>query len=618
MYDNTAHDPPQRLSCAQVEHSRRSKTFANDVNFRLQHYLCQMDPNATNNTLSHREFQMAFQHWVAYIRPSDCDYSSEATAKEHLMCPMLWCRETFNDLAPTLQHVSECPWLSNAWYWCPYCRRPENSMAYEEPCAETMQYKLQRKDSKLRRAVTFFKHLGLKSCSRHKSSGSSSTSESFDTWLAKRKRFKMEDTSHDPSSPMELADTKMGTHGHRLIPEQQSKTVYEMEGTTIYNPWDLDDLPHYSQEASTAVEPCELDVRNLDMARQSNWTTRNSHGSLTGIGAQFEVAQLKAEPWEEMVSPVSTIGGPLICQSNGLCHTKCGLISPTNSNSNTAPSPEINESDWRQFKVSPTLNGSLLSSGSVGDLSQGVTSSTLSQVEELRETVHVLNEEWIRRCQSTPNLVPRTSALSPRSLFVTGVRTLQHVFRGFLPRTFEAVYALAHITCASAYIMHGDDTSHCWTEFFQDILKWQYLMLNDSDAQVFIQLVNLLWWPRDSSAKLSCGKYFLDETSGTLVPLRRPAAGFDASSPTKTDDSQPPRRSLASTSLLTSLKTGAVFRECSRFLDGKPTHQHPFIIIWPDFVFQKSSTPVSWNEADSIPLIGLGTLRTMSPILKRC
>ena len=585
MYANTAYDPPQRLSCVQVEHSRRCRTFANDKKFRLQHYLCQMDPNATSNTVSHREFQMAFQHWVAYIRPRDCIHPSEATVKEHLMCPMLWCRENFDDLASTLQHVSECPWLSNAWYWCPYCRRPENFMAYEEPCAGIMQYKLQRKDSKLRRAVTFFKHLGLKSCSRHKSSGSSSTSECFDTWLAKRKRCEMEDTSHDITSPKELADTKMATDGHRLIPEQKSKTVYEMEGTTPYNPWDLDELPHYSQEATTAVEPCELDVGDLVMARQSNGPTRNSHGSLTGIGAQFEVTQLSAEPWEEMVSPVSTIGSPLICQSNGSCHTECGLISPTYSNFNTAPSLEINESDRRQFKISPTLNGSLLSSGSLGGLSQSVTSSTQSQVEELRETVRILNEEWIQRCQLTPNLIPPASALCSRSLFVTGIWTLQNVFRGILPQTFEAVYALAHITCASVYIMHGDDTSHCWTELFQDMLKWQYLMPNGSDAEIFIQLLNLLWWPRGSSPKLSCGKYFLDETSGTLVPLRKSAVDFDASSPTETDNTQAPRWSPVSMSLLASLKTGAVFQECARFLDGKPTHQHPFIIIWPDCIF---------------------------------
>lgn len=505
------------------------------------------------------------------------------------MCPLLWCRKTFDDLASTLQHVSECPWLSNAWYWCPYCCRPESFMASEEPCAETMQYKLQRKDSKLRRAVTFFKHLGMKSCSRHKSSRSSSTSESFDTWLAKRKQlemedtFEIEDTSHDTSSLIELADSKLGTHSHRPSSEKQSKTVYEMEGTTLDNPWDHNDPPHYSQEADTAIEPCELDV-GTHMARHSDDTAGNSHGSLTCVGAQFEVAQLNTKPWEKMlVSPVSTVQSPFIYQSTGIdtsCHTECGLVSPTYSNSSTAPSPEVHNPDLRQTKVSPALNGSLLSSEDDVRLKHGVTSSAQSQVKELREMVRVLNEEWIRRCQSAPELVLRASALSPRSLFVTGVRTLQHVFRGILPRTFEAVYALAHITCASAYIIHGDDTSHCWNDFFQDILKWQHLMLNDSDARVFIRLVNLLWWPKDSSEKLSCANYFLDEMSGTLVPLRRAVTGFDASSPTETKDSQPPRRM----SLLTSLKNGAVIRDCSRFLDGKSTHQHPLNIARPDFI----------------------------------
>lgn len=589
MYASTAHGPPQRLSCAQVEHYRRSGTFANDVRIRLQHYLCQMDLNAPNSMLSHRELQMAFQHWVAYIRPSDCGHPSDATAKEHLMCPLLWCRETFDNLASTLHHVSECPWLSNTWYWCPYCGRPESFMGCEEPCAETMQYKLQRKDSKIRRAVTFFKHLGLKSCSRHKSFGSS-TPETFDTWLAKRKRFEMEDTSHDDDlSPKELADTKMETPSHRTNPEKRSKTIYEMEGTTLYNPRDLGDLPHYSREASTVAEPFELDVGNLAMTRQSNGSTGTSHSFMTGIGAQFEVAQLSTEPREEMlVSPVSTIQSPFTCQSAGTnpsCRTDCALVSPTSSNSGTALSPEINEPDWRQTKVCPILNGSLLSSGSDVGLHNGVTLSTQSQVQELHETVRVLNEEWIRRCHSSPDLVLRASVLSPRSMFVTGVGTLQHVFRGVLPQTFEAVYALAHVACASAYIMRGDDTSHCWNEFFQDILNWQYLMLNDSDARAFIQLINLLWWPQGSSARLSCGKYFLDKTSGTLVPLRRPAAGFDASSSTEANDSPPPRWSPASVSLLTSLKTGVVLRECSRFLDGKPNHQHPLIRTCPDFFF---------------------------------
>lgn len=554
----------------------------------MQHYLCQIDPKAPSNNLSHREFQMAFQHWIAYIRPVDCGHRSDATAKEHLMCPLLWCRETFDNLASTLHHVSECPWLSNTWYWCPYCGRPESFMAYEEPRAETMQYKLQRKDSKLRRAVMFFKHLGLKSCSRHKSSGSS-TLKSSDTWLASGERFEMEDTSHDDDlSPKELADNMMVTPGHRLDPKKQSKPIYEMEGTMLYSPRDLDDLPRYSRGASPVVEPCELDVGNITMARQSNGTTGSSHGFLTGIGAQFEVTQLSPEPWKEtLVSPISAIQSRFTCQSAGTntsCHTQCGIITPTSSNSGPALSHAINQPDWGQAKVSPILNGLLLSPRSEGGRNHGVTSSTQSRVEELRETVRILNEEWIRRCHSAPELVLRASALSPRSIFATGVRTLQQVFRGVLPRTFETVYALAHIACASAYIMHGDDTLHCWNEFFQDILNWQHLMISHSDAQIFIQLINLLWWPQGSSSKFSCGGYFLDQTSGSLVPLRRPAVGFDAASSTGANDSRTPPESPTSMSLMTSLKTGVVLRECSRFLDGKPTHQHPLIVTWPDFV----------------------------------
>lgn len=506
------------------------------------------------------------------------------------MCPLLWCRESFDSLASTLQHVSKCPWLSNAWYWCPYCCCPESFMVSGEPCADTTQYKLQRKDSKLRRAVTFFKHLGLKRCSRHKSSGSSSApeTESFDTWLAKRKRFEMDDTSRNTSPLMELADTDSKTYVRRSSSERKSKTAYEMEGTTLNTSWALDGLPQYTQEAGIAVEPFELNVGDPVVAPRFNDTAENIEGSLTGIRAQLESAKHDAEPWEEMLmSPVSIIQGPYICQSTGIdtsCHIDCGPVIPTCSGPDTVPSPEVVDPDWRQTKVTPALNGALLSSENDGSLCDGVILATQSQVEELREMVRILNEEWIRRCPPSQDFVLRASALSPRSLFEIGAQTLQQIFQGVLPETFDAVFALAHITCASAYIMHADDRSHCWNEFFQDILKWQHLMLNKSDARLFIHLVNLLWWSRGSSAKLSCGNYFLDEPSGTLVPLRRPTIGLDASLPTEAIDSQSPQWSAkaAPMSLLNSLKNGPVLLECSRFLDGKPTHRLSLIITWPD------------------------------------
>lgn len=506
------------------------------------------------------------------------------------MCPLLWCRESFENLASTLHHVSECPWLSNGWYWCPYCCRPESFKVSEEPCVDTTQQKLQRKDSKLRRAVTFFKHLGFKSCSRHKSSGSSSAPEtqSFDTWLAQRKRFEMEDTSYDPSSPMELAGTNSDALFRRPNYEKQPKTVYEMEAATLYTSLDLEDLPHYSERAGTAIEPCELDVGNLSVAPQYNGAAGNTKESLTGIGAQFADAWHDAVPSEEMlVSPVSTTQGPPISKSTAvdtLRHAECGLVSPVHSNSGTVSSPEVVYPDWHQIKVTPALTRILLSYENDGSLCDGVVLSTQSQVQELREVVRVLNEEWVRRCQPTPDLFLRASALSPEILFEKGAQTLQHVFRGALPGTFDAVFSLAHITCASAYIMHRDDRSHCWNEFFQDILRWQHLMLNEIDVRSFIHLVNLLWWPQQSSARMFCGNYFLDETTGTLVPLRRPAVNFDASTSAEIHDAKAPRwlTKPASVSPLDTLKNGAVLRECLRFLDGKPTHQHTLIITWPE------------------------------------
>ena len=507
---------------------------------------------------------------MAYLRGSDCGHTSVVTAKEHLTCPLLWCRERFDDLASTLQHVYECPLLSNTWYWCPYCCRPESFT--QQPCPNTTHDKLQRKDSKLKRAVTFFKHLGHRSCSRHKGCVSSSARErdSFDTWLAKQMPFEMEDESRRSPSPMELSDTDRHNHDCGFNFQKRSEKIYELESR------DSEDLPRY-EEPATTIGLCEMDVGSLVVNRPAG----NTNVTLTGIGTQFEDPQFGAIPRKEMlVSPVSTSQSPFVCRSIGVnTPGQAELVSPISSTTGKVPSSKIGDHDSRQIKVTATFKRTPLSSENHGSLCVGETLSTQSQVQELRETVRVLNKEWVRRCQSTPEVALRASALSPSSLFEKGVQVLQHVHRGLLPGTFETVFALAHLAYASAYIMHGDDKSHCWNEYFQDVLKWQHLILNENDARLFIHLLNLLWWPQGSSARLSCGNYFLDETSGTLVPLRRSAVGIDGSASNEASESKVRRWPVrsASKSALDSLKTGPVLLECLRFLDGKPTHRHLFM-----------------------------------------
>ena len=45
--------------------------------------------------------------------------------EELRICPMIWCRKLFDNKDMAARHVLNCPRLSNAWYWCPYHRRPE-------------------------------------------------------------------------------------------------------------------------------------------------------------------------------------------------------------------------------------------------------------------------------------------------------------------------------------------------------------------------------------------------------------------------------------------------------------------------------------------------------------
>ena len=537
-----------------------------------------MNPEARGHAPSQGERQMAFQHWVAYIRGADSRHPSDITPMEHLRCPLLWCRETFDSLASMLQHVSECPWLSNAWYWCPYCCRPESFMTSQEPCANALQHSIQRKDSKLRRAVTFFKHLGLKSCSRHKSGRSTSAfeTESFDTWLAKRQRLEMEDTSY--AACRELADNSSDALGHDCYCGTEAKNVYEMDGSDVYIPQDLDVLPRYT---STTPQSCELDAEPLVLGKHLIGAITNPTQSFTRNETQTTAGPFSVQPQEEiLVSPASTTGVPFSYQSaESIMSPYPDISSVSPVEPDTVSLPEVVDRRGRQPAFPWPHSTSPLLSRHYGKSCGAVDMSTQSQVEELRETVCVLNEIWLLKCQSIAGLAQHVSMMSSRLLLDTGLQTLQQVFRGVLPETFVEVFGLAHVACAAAYIMHRDNGSHCWTPLFHHMLKLHHLIANESDAQLFIQLVNLLWCPCGSSVQRSCGNYFLDEPSGTLVPLRRPIVGLEELLSHGTIDTQAPRCTprLVTMTMLRSLKDGVIFQECSRFLDGKPTHQQLFI-----------------------------------------
>ena len=479
-------------------------------------------------------------------------------------------------------------------------------MGSEEPCANPRQCNIQRKDSKLRRAVTFFKHLGLKSCSRQRTSGSSAADPTapFDTWYntmrANEQESEMEDTSHKHSGRAELAASNSGCRVPQSYIEKRAGNVYEMEDASI-NTHHAPSYPsRYTQEANPISQPGELDVEPFVTGPCPRAELASPENPFTAIGAQFEDSQRDAEPTEEMlvspassvgaqfednqrdaepteemlVSPASTIGGPFNYHNTeiiALRHSELEVPSPAYKGPDTVSVPEV--VDHREYYDNPTpqLTEPWLTSGNVEDFRDAVVLSTQSRIEDLREMVGILNKEWLRRCQSISDLSLRASMLSPQLLLDKGARTLQLIYKGVLPVTFDAVFALAHFACAAAYLIHGDNSSYCWNDFFQHVLNLQNLLDHASDARLFVQLVNLLFWPQCSLTQHPCGTYFLDGSSGTFVPLRRAVLGLDGRSLTEIHDSHTPQflKNPAPMTFLQSLKSSAVFQECSRFLDGK-------------------------------------------------
>ena len=72
--------------------------------------------------ISTEECQSSFRGWAA----SNLFGTFSSPNGEFLSCPLLACQKDFADLKSCLRHLDVCSWLSNAWYWCPFCRQPEN------------------------------------------------------------------------------------------------------------------------------------------------------------------------------------------------------------------------------------------------------------------------------------------------------------------------------------------------------------------------------------------------------------------------------------------------------------------------------------------------------------
>ena len=99
-------------------------------------------------SLSDHGNQLSFFNWVTH-RTKDSDIEED----ELKMCPLIWCRKTFETNELAVRHVFDCSRIWNAWYWCPFHRHPERFLECHQGCEIVPKPKIYR-------AVAFFNWLG--------------------------------------------------------------------------------------------------------------------------------------------------------------------------------------------------------------------------------------------------------------------------------------------------------------------------------------------------------------------------------------------------------------------------------------------------------------------------
>lgn len=129
------------------------------------------------------------------------------------------------------------------------------------------------------------------------------------------------------------------------------------------------------------------------------------------------------------------------------------------------------------------------------------------------------------------------STLSTQKLFKLGVSGLQRYFQGLLANSFEDAFAIMHVACAFAYMVHKDDEQYCWDDLFQELSQWQHAIVRNEDRALFLGVLD----------NLSCSQ-------GIPTVLLSSRALSDA---------------FAHDELLNTLKKGKIVKDCSMSLDGK-------------------------------------------------
>lgn len=525
---------------------------------RLQHY-----PHCARGNPSHRECLAAFQDWIAHIRTKSLDVS----ANEKLRCPMLWCRDSFEDDISAVRHAADCSWLRDSWYWCPRCGRPESFFGdgHSPPA-------IPRTNSKVKRAVSFFKKLGRRRSTRgtdpSPSSSSPKTENSTCLPFGLDQKGEMDGTPTwaEMSSTPEPGELDNHTYGFPAeIDGSQLSPMMELSCP----PMNRFELSSPEPWARPVVPPSKLQKTTLELSSPGAMYFNAELPTLQPKDKTLSSASMNNVANESSTGNISGLS-PSIPQP--FSHHTRYLMTRHRSSTTLA----FKDRGLSSAMSNVTADNAISLVGPGAPLSQPTFVPTKTHVQDLRKVVFVINVEFRQRLRPEPDLLARCSVLSIRMLFEMGLGTLYRCFNGILAHEFDEIFALMIVACASAYM--SAYAGYSMNDFFQHMLPWQHAISDQNDKTLFLRVLDRLSFQQGFSAAYS-----------------------------------PQIRTSDTSSLLSTLKGGRIISSCSRFLDGELA-QAILLLIEANAAVQTSSVPVSPKEMTNLRL--LSRLKIFKIILK--
>ena len=487
------------------------------------------------------------------------------------MCPLLWCRTSFNDLAAVEQHVHSCPCLSDGLYWCPSCQRPERFTASEFKPTAISHAIDPGKETKFQRAVTFFKKLGHRKHGRSRSSMAPGVG-TYDEYPINIAYTGDQICELEDRQPVELDSRKL----HELGDEPSCVTPMSFAANDPQHTSSTQTSLSWKDEGHAAPS-----LYSPSVAAFENRTS----GAHAQTGGTRPLVGTHKPGNQALTYPVSlTRNSPILNEKNAGESSKdlCNLQSPKAIPSVSQSTQQILRNDRYCIAGIPNSNpsSSFTSPPSAYEAedapSRKEPAMTKVLICELYDAVRAMDEEWIRRLALCTNVPQLNSETFTRALFKLGINALIDYFHGVMPSSFPNIFAFTHVAIASISVVHKHDDRNLWNAVLEEACQWQDLLSDVIEKGTFIKVMGQLCHPRGSNTPPSftgpaVNNVFLPAENAKLVGLlSNLSTDFDGMIRKRGDQSR--QGSLANnerTGRPGISRSGVVINGCTDFLDSK-------------------------------------------------